>query len=60
MENNILSKDQDTDINDTIRMLNEMDDEAKKTPVPLSYADSLYNLRLHIQMIRDKLIEMKK
>lgn len=35
--------------------LDHIDAEVKKTHVPLSYADELYNLRLHIKMIRDNI-----
>jgi len=60
MENSVVSSDQKSDITEALHMLDEMDQEAKKTPVPLSYTDSLYNLRMHISLIRSKLLDMKK
>lgn len=42
-----------SDRKDILDSLERIDAEVKKTKVPLSYADELYNLRLHIQMIKD-------
>tara|TARA_R110002126_G_C10490909_1_gene504511 strand:- start:24393 stop:25667 length:1275 start_codon:yes stop_codon:yes gene_type:complete len=49
----------DTDISEALSALSKIDNEVKKTIVPLSYADELYNLRLHIQMIKDHLERLK-
>ncbi len=49
----------DTDIAEALASLSKIDKEVKKTIVPLSYADELYNLRLHIQMIKDHLKRLK-
>ncbi len=38
-----------------IASLKKIDQEVKKTRVPLSYTDELYNLRQHIEMIRSRL-----
>jgi hypothetical protein len=38
-----------------LRQLQSIEDEVRKVTVPLSYADELYNLRLHIDMVRRKL-----
>ena len=35
--------------------LDRIEQEAAKVEVPLSYTDELYNLRLHIQLVRDKI-----
>lgn len=35
--------------------LRKIDDEVKATNVPLSYNDEVYNLRMHIQLVKDKL-----
>lgn len=43
----------DSDLKEALSSLEHIDAEVKKTQVPLSYADELYNLRLHIQMIKD-------
>ena len=43
------------EIQNALDMLEDMDREAKRTPVPLSYADELYNLRMHIRMVRERL-----
>ena len=32
----------------------------RKVSVPLSYADELYSLRLHIGLVRDRLLDSKK
>lgn len=38
-----------------LKELRKIDDEVKATNVPLSYNDEVYNLRMHIQMVKDKL-----
>lgn len=38
-----------------LRRLQTIEDEVRKVTVPLSYADELYNLRLHIDMVRRRL-----
>lgn len=38
-----------------LRELDRIEDEVSKLTVPLSYADQLYNLRVHIELIREKL-----
>ncbi|PCK00546.1 MAG: hypothetical protein COA45_01860 [Zetaproteobacteria bacterium] len=43
------------DKNMALSFLEKIDEDVKKTKVPLSYADELYNLRLHIKMIKDRL-----
>ena len=39
----------------TISKLDDMEEEARKVTIPLSYSDELYNLRLHIDLVRRKL-----
>ncbi|MGB5539318.1 MAG: TAXI family TRAP transporter solute-binding subunit [Gammaproteobacteria bacterium] len=39
-----------------LRQLQSIDDDVRKLHVPLSYSDELYNLRLHIDMVRKKLL----
>ena len=36
--------------------LDKLEEEVRKVEVPLSYADELYNLRLHIGLVRNKLL----
>lgn len=55
MEEALHQKEDDTDARDVIKTLDEIDEEAKRTPVPLSYAEELYNLRLHIKMVRERI-----
>ena len=43
------------DLNELLKMLDEIDEEAKKTPVPLSYTEELYNLRMHIRLVRERI-----
>ena len=38
-----------------LKELDRIEQEAAKVEVPLSYTDELYNLRLHIQLVRDKI-----
>jgi hypothetical protein len=38
-----------------LRRLQSIEDEVHKVTVPLSYSDELYNLRLHIDMVRRRL-----
>jgi TRAP-type uncharacterized transport system substrate-binding protein len=49
----------DVDVNETLKSLASIDAEVKKTIVPLSYSDELYNLRLHIQLIKGHLEKNK-
>ena len=42
-------------LNATIQKLDTIEEEARKVSVPLSYSDELYNLRLHIDLVRSKL-----
>ena len=44
---------------EALASLELIDAEVKKTQVPLSYADELYSLRLHIQMIKEHLKKNK-
>jgi hypothetical protein len=45
----------DTELATTLAALDKIDLDVKKTQVPLSYADELYTLRMHIKMIRERL-----
>ena len=45
------------DVQDALVILDNMDKEAKQTPVPLSYTDALYNLRMHISLVKEKLLK---
>lgn len=51
------AKEEEANTNEVIEALDVIEREVKKTQVPLSYADELYNLRLHIKMIRERMIE---
>ncbi len=57
MEENATASE--ADIDEILAALAKIDAEVKKTIVPLSYSDELYNLRLHIQMIKDHLHRAK-
>lgn len=57
MEENATASEADVD--EILAALAKIDAEVKKTIVPLSYSDELYNLRLHIQMIKDHLHRAK-
>ena len=37
--------------------IDELDDRVERLAVPLSYADELYELRAHIQMVRNRLLQ---
>jgi len=39
----------------SIRKLDAIEEEVRKVTIPLSYSDELYNLRLHIDLVRSKL-----
>jgi TRAP transporter TAXI family solute receptor len=43
-------------LQDHLRQLDIIEDEVRKVTVPLSYADELYDLRLHINMVRNHLL----
>jgi hypothetical protein len=40
-----------------IKKLDNLEEEVRKVSVPLSYADELYSLRLHIGLVRDSLLD---
>jgi TRAP transporter TAXI family solute receptor len=42
-------------IQEHLRQLDAIEDEVRNVTVPLSYADELYDLRLHIKMVRNNL-----
>lgn len=42
-------------LQDHIRQLDTIEDEVRNVTVPLSYTDELYDLRLHIRMVRNNL-----
>ena len=39
-----------------LHKLDKLEEDVRKVSVPLSYADELYSLRLHIGLVRDKLL----
>jgi TRAP-type uncharacterized transport system substrate-binding protein len=39
-----------------LQQLDSLEEEVRKVSVPLSYSDELYNLRLHIGLVREKLL----
>ena len=41
-----------------LRELAEIEERVERVAVPLSYADELYSLRSHIQMVRGKLLAL--
>ena len=43
-----------------LQQLNNLEEDVRKVSVPLSYADELYSLRLHIGLVRDTLLENTK
>ena len=40
-----------------LRKLDDLEEEVRKVSVPLSYADELYSLRLHIGLVRNGLLD---
>lgn len=50
---------EDFDLKKILSSLESMDADVKKTQVPLSYADELYSLRQHIQLIKDQIQKMQ-
>ena len=45
----------DCAMEETLAQLDHIEAEVKKTEVPLSYAEELYNLRQHIRLIRERI-----
>jgi TRAP transporter TAXI family solute receptor len=54
MEESISGKVTSKEASKIILKLDQIEHEARNTPVPLSYAEELYNLRMHIQLVREK------
>lgn len=52
-----LKKDESKEkLQEAIHVLNEMEQEVREVEVPLSYAEELYNLRLHIDLLRNQFV----
>ena len=45
------------DRDELLQQLNNLEEDVRKVNVPLSYADELYSLRLHIGLVRDTLLD---
>jgi TRAP transporter TAXI family solute receptor len=45
------------ELDSLLNNLDKLEEEVRKVSVPLSYADELYSLRLHIGLVRDKLLD---
>ena len=43
-----------------VKKLDQIEDEVTRITVPLSYADQVYNLRSHIDMVRNRLVAVAK
>ncbi len=43
-------------LNTQLQTLQNLEEEVRKVTVPLSYADELYSLRMHIGLVRDRLL----
>ncbi|MGD8874779.1 MAG: TAXI family TRAP transporter solute-binding subunit [Gammaproteobacteria bacterium] len=43
-----------------LQRLDVLEEDVRKVSVPLSYADELYSLRLHIGLVRDKLLNRRE
>ena len=41
-------------LREALRVVNDMEQEVREVEVPLSYAEELYNLRLHIDLLRNQ------
>jgi len=48
------------EISSYLEKLEDMEEEVTRVSVPLSYADEVYNLRLHIDMVRNELIKYRE
>ncbi len=53
------AQSREAELDEALAQLDHIDREVKKTDVPLSYAEELYNLRQHIRLIRER-IEKKR
>jgi TRAP transporter TAXI family solute receptor len=50
-----LKSDETTEtLREALRVVNDMEQEVREVEVPLSYAEELYNLRLHIDLLRNQ------
>lgn len=47
------------EIDGCLSRLTAIEEELKHVSVPLAYTDEFYNMRLHIEMVRKKLLELK-
>jgi TRAP transporter TAXI family solute receptor len=44
---------------DLLQTLDKLEEEVRKVSVPLSYADELYDLRMHIGLVRNRLADIR-
>ena len=51
------AKDDSETLEKLLQKLDKLEEEVRKVSVPLSYADELYSLRLHIGLVRDRLLD---
>lgn len=50
-----LKKDEtEENLREALKVVNDMEQEVREVEVPLSYAEELYNLRLHIDLLRNQ------
>ncbi|HMW03243.1 MAG TPA: TAXI family TRAP transporter solute-binding subunit [Acidobacteriota bacterium] len=57
LENKVVNPEQNQDFAQILVELDDLEREVAKIVVPLSYTDEVYNLRLHIRLVREKAME---
>jgi hypothetical protein len=53
----LLQDDMAAHLDEYITRLNRIEVQLSQTSVPLSFSNELYHLRLHIEMLRNKLVQ---
>jgi hypothetical protein len=56
----LLQDDMAAHLDEYITQLNRREVQVSQTSVPLSFANELYHLRLHIEMLREKMIKASR
>jgi len=59
LEARITPETTDAEIEEYLRQLDHIEEQANHKRIPLSYNSELYTLREHIQLVREKLLNLR-
>jgi hypothetical protein len=56
----LLKDDMTAHLDEYLSRINHIESQVSQTSVPLPFSNELYHLRLHIEMLRNKMVEAAK